>query len=61
VDVIFTVGSGVGPYLMGISFDATHSYATALALFCAMLIASSAIISRMGAYRFPAEVKSVAA
>jgi hypothetical protein len=46
---------------MGISFDATHSYATALALFCAMLIASSAIISRMGAYRFPAEVKSVAA
>jgi predicted MFS family arabinose efflux permease len=59
VFAIFTIGSGVGPYLMGLSFDATHSYTTALGVFCAMLLASSAIISRMGAYHFP-EVKSVA-
>ena len=54
VFAIFTVGSGVGPYLMGLSFDATHSYGTAVAVFCVMLIAASGIISRMGAYRFPA-------
>ena len=57
---IFTIGSGVGPYLMGLSFDTTHSYATALVVFCAMLITSSASISRMGAYRFPGEVTGIA-
>jgi predicted MFS family arabinose efflux permease len=52
---IFTIGSGVGPYLMGLSFDRTHSYNIGLGTFCAMLIAASAIISRLGPYHFPAK------
>jgi predicted MFS family arabinose efflux permease len=52
---IFTVGSGIGPYLMGLSFDVTHSYRTALSGFCVMLVVSSVIIFRMGPYRFPAK------
>jgi predicted MFS family arabinose efflux permease len=52
---IFTIGSGVGPYLMGLSFDKTHSYSVALGTFCGMLIVASATISRLGAYRFPAK------
>jgi predicted MFS family arabinose efflux permease len=51
---IFTIGAGVGPYLMGLSFDATHSYSTALVAFSAMLVVSSAVISRLGPYNFPA-------
>jgi cyanate permease len=51
---IFTIGAGVGPYLMGLSFDATHSYSTALVVFSAMLVVSSAVISRLGPYNFPA-------
>jgi MFS family permease len=52
---IFTIGSGVGPYLMGLSFDKTHSYSAALGTFCVMLIVASATISRLGPYRFPAK------
>jgi predicted MFS family arabinose efflux permease len=52
---IFTIGSGVGPYLMGLSFDKTHSYSAALGTFCGMLIVASATISRLGPYRFPAK------
>jgi predicted MFS family arabinose efflux permease len=52
---IFTIGSGVGPYLMGLSFDKTHSYSAALGAFCVMLIVASATISRLGPYRFPAK------
>jgi predicted MFS family arabinose efflux permease len=54
VFAIFTIGSGVGPYLMGLSFDAAHSYGPALAGFCALLLASIIIISRLGPYRYPA-------
>jgi MFS family permease len=52
---IFTIGSGIGPYLMGLSFDKTHSYSAALGTFCVMLIVASATISRLGPYRFPAK------
>ena len=52
---IFTIGSGVGPYLMGLSFDKTHSYSVALGTFCGMLIVASATISRLGTYRFAAK------
>jgi predicted MFS family arabinose efflux permease len=49
---IFTVGSGVGPYLMGLSFDGTHSYAPALVAFACMLLTASILISRLGPYRY---------
>lgn len=51
---IFTVGSGLGPYLMGLSFDQAHSYNLAIGIFCGMLIAASAAISYLGPYRFSA-------
>lgn len=49
---LFTIGSGVGPYLMGLSYDATHSYGAALAVFSIMLLASSVIIASLGPYVF---------
>jgi predicted MFS family arabinose efflux permease len=49
---IFTVGSGVGPYLMGLSFDRAHSYAPALLGFTCMLMIASAFFSRLGPYRY---------
>jgi cyanate permease len=54
-NVSYTIGSGVGPYLMGLGFDRTHSYNIGLGTFCVMLIAASAIISRLGPYEFPAK------
>ena len=50
---IFTVGSGLGPYLMGLSFDKTYSYSLAIGIFCGMLVGASAAISCLGPYRFP--------
>jgi hypothetical protein len=52
---IFTIGSGLRPYLMGLSFDKTHSYSVALGAFCGILMVASATISRLGPYRFPAK------
>ena len=52
---IFTIGSGLGPYVMGLSFDQTHSYSVALGTFCGMLIVASATILCLGPYRYPAK------
>ena len=57
---VFTIGTGVGPFLMGLSFDATHSYAAALGLFGAMLVVSSVMISLLDAYRYPEQGADVA-
>lgn len=51
---IFSIGTGVGSYLMGLSFDMTRSYGTALAALSVMLLLASFIISRLGPYRFGA-------
>lgn len=51
---VFTIGSGLGPYLMGATFDATANYKLALAVFCGLLIVSSALIAMLGPYRYPA-------
>lgn len=53
---IFTIGSGIGPYMMGLSFDVTGSYGAVLGAFCGMLAAASLIITRLGEYRFPANI-----
>jgi predicted MFS family arabinose efflux permease len=50
---VFTVGTGIGPYLMGVSFDATASYKAALVGFCALLLLSSVLIAMLGPYRYP--------
>jgi len=52
---IFTVGTGLGPVLMGLSFDQTHSYRLALAVFGVALACASVVISRLGRYNFPAQ------
>jgi len=50
---IFTVGTGLGPVLMGLSFDQTHSYTLALIVFGVALVCASILVSRLGRYGFP--------
>ena len=50
----FTVGSGLGPYLLGLSFDRFGSYRPAAAVACGVLLASSGLIALLGPYRYPA-------
>ena len=52
---IFTVGTGLGPVLMGLSFDETHSYTLALGVFAVALVCASVLVSRLGRYVFPAQ------
>jgi predicted MFS family arabinose efflux permease len=46
----FAVGVGIGPVLMGISFDATHSYGTALIANVAILIVATLFLGTLGRY-----------
>jgi len=50
---IFTIGTGLGPVVMGLSFDATRSYRPALAVFGVALVCASVLVSRLGRYNFP--------
>jgi predicted MFS family arabinose efflux permease len=50
---VFTIGSGLGPYVMGVSFDVTASYTAALGAFACALLISSVLIALMGPYRYP--------
>jgi len=50
---VFAAGVALGPYLMGVSFDAFHSYNPTLSIFVVALLLASFLISRLGAYRFP--------
>ena len=49
---VFTVGSGVGPLIMGTSFDVTGSYQAALVVFAVALLASIGLIAQLGPYRY---------
>ena len=51
---IFTLGTGLGPVLMAVSFDATRSYDVTLGAFGVALVCASVLVSRLGPYRFPA-------
>jgi MFS family permease len=50
---IFMLGSGIGPYLMGVAFDVSGSYRPALIGLCAVLLVACLLLLRLGAYRFP--------
>jgi MFS family permease len=50
---IFMIGVGVGPSLMGYSFDRWHSYGPMFVLFEFALFLSCVIFLRLGPYRFP--------
>ena len=56
----FVVGSAIGPYIMGLSFERLHSYEPALWAFGACMIVASAAILSLGPYRYPAEEKTPA-
>jgi cyanate permease len=45
----------LGSYLMGVAFDAFHSYAPALAGFVVALIIASLLISHLDGYVFPVQ------
>jgi predicted MFS family arabinose efflux permease len=51
---IFSLGNGVGPFLMGLSFDNTHSYLTAALGFEILLLVCCGLVLFLGAYTFPA-------
>ena len=51
---VFVFASGLGPTIMGVCYDRTHSYNLALQGFVASLALASFLISRLGPYAFPA-------
>jgi predicted MFS family arabinose efflux permease len=55
---IFTVGTGLGPVLMGLSFDATQSYDVTLTVFGVALVCASVLISRLRRYTFPSHSRT---
>jgi MFS family permease len=50
---IFMIGVGVGPSLMGFSFDRWHSYGPMFVMFEFALLLACVIFLRLGPYRFP--------
>jgi hypothetical protein len=55
---IFTVGAGIGPFLMGAGFDLTASYQTVLMGFLIVLgVAAAAILRLRHPYPYPIELR----
>jgi predicted MFS family arabinose efflux permease len=50
---IFMLGSGLGPFVMGVSFDRTRSYHLILEFLGFALAAASILILRLGPYAYP--------
>ncbi|HEX8601824.1 MAG TPA: MFS transporter, partial [Pseudoduganella sp.] len=50
---VFMLGSGVGPYLMGLSFDRLGSYDPALTGQCVALAVAALLLVKLGPYRYP--------
>jgi len=53
----FVVGSAIGPFMMGLTFERLHSYEPALWTFGAFMLTATAAILSLGPYRYPAEEK----
>jgi nitrate/nitrite transporter NarK len=47
---VFQLGCGLGPLVMGISYDRTGGYTTALWLLCGMTIIACILVGMMGPY-----------
>lgn len=56
----FVLAGGVGPLVMGITFDGTGSYRLAMAIFATAALAAGALVSRLGPYRFGVRMPSPA-
>jgi predicted MFS family arabinose efflux permease len=52
---VFMLGSGSGPFLMGVTYQATGSYNTGLIVLGAGLILASLLVLRLGRYRYGGE------
>jgi cyanate permease len=48
----FVLAGGIGPLVMGFSFDRSGSYRVPLAGFFAATLVAAALVARLGAYRF---------
>jgi predicted MFS family arabinose efflux permease len=53
---VFLLGTGLGPWIMGVCFDITHSYNLALAGFAFALATAAALVARLGPYPLPARL-----
>jgi cyanate permease len=49
----FSLFTGVGPYLSGLSYDAYHSYTPIFMVFEGMLVVTCLLFLPLGAYRYP--------
>lgn len=49
---VFMLGSGLGPFLMGVGFQTLHSYQLPLQLLCAALVLALALVLSLGRYRY---------
>lgn len=52
---LFVLAAGVGPLLMGLTFDRTGSYRPVLAAFCLATALAAVLVGRLGPYRFEAK------
>jgi cyanate permease len=50
---IFMLGAGLGPFVMGVSFDQTGSYKLILVCFGFVLAIASILMLRLGPYAYP--------
>lgn len=57
---VFMLGSGVGPYLMGLSFDRLGAYDPALLGQCAALAVAALLLLKLGPYRYPSQRSATA-
>ncbi|MFZ3236245.1 MAG: MFS transporter [Stellaceae bacterium] len=53
--MIFGLGSGVGPFLGGVTYDRAGSYNPALIGAACALVAAVVLVNRLGAYVYPVE------
>ena len=49
----FTIGIGIGPFILGRGFDSYHSYSQVLGIFIVALIVAAALFLTLGTYRYP--------
>ena len=57
----FVLAGGVGPLVMGLSFDRTGSYRLPLAGFFAATLVAGALVARLGPYRFGVRARTSSA
>jgi len=49
----FTIGIGVGPVILGVGFDAYHSYTMVLSFYALALVVAAGLFLTLGKYRYP--------